>query len=119
MSYWDDEVDLYILERFSIMSKKDSLWFSDRRVRDHLKDKKLSLQAIASQLQMTEHDVLRSLLKLFKNGDIDYMNLIHVSPVPTSVSRIDHHRIEDKIPCFFAVSHAEPRGIGEEQVEVG
>ena len=63
----------------------DDLFFSDRRVRDYLVDKEIPLSLISLQLKMSSHHVLESLLKLYKNGEIDY------------------HKTKGGVPCFFAV----------------
>ena len=63
----------------------DDLYFSDRMVRDHLIGKEVPLFIISQQLKMDKHSVLESLLKLYKNGEVDY------------------HKSKSGMPCFFTV----------------
>jgi len=51
----------------------DRLLFSDRMVRDCLTEPK-SITTISEELKMEEHHVIQSLLKLYKNGKINWYN---------------------------------------------
>jgi len=64
---------------------KDDLFFTDKLVRDYLTNKEIPLYVISRQLNISYHAVLESLLKLYKNGEIDY------------------HKTKDGMPCFYKI----------------
>jgi len=53
---------------------KDLILFSDRMVRGCLTKPK-SISTISEELEMEEHHVIQSLLKLYKNEEINWCNI--------------------------------------------
>jgi len=64
-----------------LSSNSEKLWFSDRLVRDHLKGKRLPLDILSTQLNMDINSVALSLIKLYRNGLVDYQKTETGCPV--------------------------------------
>jgi len=54
-----------------VIKMKDKILFSDRMVRGCLTEPK-TISTISEELNMSEHSVIQSLMKLYKNEEVDW-----------------------------------------------